>query len=226
MTEEVGSRLAAVLNDIRAAERAAGRAPGSVRLVAVGKRHPADMLRRAWLAGQRDFGENYVQEALSKMAALADLVGLEWHFIGAIQGNKTAEIARRFAWVHTVDRARIAERLSSQRPDTLPPLAVLLQVNISGEASKHGCAPHELPSLVAAVRALPRLALRGLMALPEPTADIAAQRRAFAALARLAGACDPPLPELSMGTTADLHAAIAEGATMVRVGTAVFGPRA
>jgi len=226
MTEAIEARLAAVLNELRAAEAASGRVPGSVRLIAVGKRHPAALLRRAYLAGQRAFGENYLQEATAKMAALADLAELEWHFIGAIQGNKTADIAARFAWVHTVDRARTAERLSAQRPAGLPPLKLCLQINISDEPSKHGCKVADLPALVAAVRALPGLELRGLMALPAPTADYAAQRRAFAAVAALARACTPPLSELSMGTSADLRAAVAEGATMVRVGTAVFGPRA
>lgn len=226
MTEAIEARLAAVLSELRAQEAAAGRALGSVRLIAVGKRHPAALLRRAYLAGQRAFGENYLQEATAKMAELADLTEIEWHFIGAIQGNKTAEIAARFAWVHTVDRARVAERLSAQRPAGLPPLKVCVQVNISDEPSKHGCRPDELPLLAATVRSLPGLDLRGLMALPAPTADYPAQRRAFAAVAALARACTPPLGELSMGTSEDLRAAIAEGATMVRVGTAVFGSRA
>lgn len=226
MTQAIETRLAAVRSQLRAAEAACGRAPGSVRLIAVGKRQPAAALRQAYLAGQRAFGENYLQEAAGKMAELADLADLEWHFIGAVQGNKAADVAARFAWVHTVDRARIAERLNAGRPAGMAPLKVCVQVNISGEPSKHGCSAADLPALLATVRALPRLALRGLMAMPAPTPDEVAQRRAFAALAALARATTPPLDELSMGTSGDLRAAIAEGATMVRVGTAVFGPRA
>ncbi|MGE0485112.1 MAG: YggS family pyridoxal phosphate-dependent enzyme [Gammaproteobacteria bacterium] len=220
----VAERLAAVETAIAAAATRHGRRADAVRLVAVSKRQPAAAINEAWAAGQRRFGENYLQEALDKQDELAAL-DVEWHFIGAIQGNKTAAIAARFDWVHTVDRARIATRLNDQRPAGRPPLKVLLQVNISDEASKSGVLPADLPALVEHVRALPRLDLRGLMALPAPTVDPAAQRRAFAAVAALARACGPGLDELSIGTSDDFDAAIAEGATLVRLGTAVFGPR-
>jgi len=223
--EDIARKVGEVHATIAGLARACGRAPDSVRLVAASKTQPPAALRAAFAAGQRAFGENYLQEARAKQEALADLP-IEWHFIGAIQGNKTAEIAARFDWVHTVDRARIANRLSAQRPPGRPPLKVLIEVNISGEASKHGCAPAEVPALAATIRALPGLELVGLMSLPAPNTDEAAQRAAFAAVAELAAALDPPLPELSMGTTADYAAAIAEGATLVRLGTAVFGPRA
>ena len=222
--QDIASRLARVQAALRAAEHEHGRAPGSVALVAVSKTQGADAIAAAYAAGQRAFGENYVQEALAKQAALTALP-LEWHFIGPLQGNKTAEVAANFSWVHSVDRLRIAERLSRQRPEGLPPLNVLIQVNISGEASKHGVAPEALPALAAQVADLPRLRLRGLMALPEPTPDFALQRAAFRALAELLRACPVPMDSLSMGTTDDFAAAIAEGATMVRIGTAVFGPR-
>ncbi|MCB1746269.1 MAG: YggS family pyridoxal phosphate-dependent enzyme [Gammaproteobacteria bacterium] len=221
---DVAARLAAVETAIAEAARRHGRDAAAVRLVAVSKRQPAAALRAAHAAGQRRFGENYLQEAQAKQEALADL-DLEWHFIGVIQGNKTAAIAERFDWVHTVDRARIATRLNDQRPAGRAPLKVLLQVNISGEASKGGVLPAELPALVAQVRGLPQLDLRGLMALPAPHADPAAQRAAFAAVARLARECGPGLDELSIGTSDDFASAIAEGATLVRLGTAVFGPR-
>jgi hypothetical protein len=196
-------------------------------LVAVSKTHPAEMVRAAAAAGQRDFGENYVQEALAKIAALSDLP-LAWHFIGPIQSNKTRAIAESFHWVHSVDREKIAVRLSDARPAHLPPLNVCIEVNVSGEASKSGVAPEELAALAKHVSSLPRLALRGLMAIPEPTPDAELQRRRFRMLRELKDALvgeGLALDTLSMGMSADLETAIAEGATMVRVGTAIFGER-
>lgn len=224
MTDPEGERLAALTATIRTLEARYGRAPGAVSLLAVSKRQSVAAMRRLCAAGQRAFGENYVQEALGKQAELHDLA-LDWHFIGPIQGNKTAEIAANFSWVHSLDRMRIAERLNRQRPAELPPLNVMIEVNISGEATKHGVARDELGALIEGVRRLPRLALRGLMTLPEPTPDVARQRAAFAALAALARNAVPPLEELSMGTSDDYPAAIAEGATWVRLGTLLFGPR-
>lgn len=210
----------------RAAE-AAGRDAAEVRLLAVSKTWPADSVREAAAAGQRAFGENYVQEGAEKVDALAGL-GLEWHFIGPLQSNKTRLVANRFAWVHSIDRLKIAERLSAQRDAHLPPLEVCIQVNVSGEASKSGVAPGELPALARAVAGLPRLRLRGLMAIPEPTSDVALQRARFATLRQLRDQLNADglaLDTLSMGMSDDLEAAIAEGSTMVRVGTAIFGSR-
>ena len=222
---DVSVRLAHLLQTIRECEARAERVPGSVGLVAVSKRQPASAILQAYAAGQRAFGENYVQEALIKIAALAELT-IEWHFIGPLQGNKTAAVAANFSWVHSLDRLHLAERLNQQRPHTLPPLNVCIQINVSGEASKHGIGADELPALAAAVTMLPRLRLRGLMTLPAPTPDVVAQRAAFATVAGLARSCTVPLDTLSMGTSDDFAAAIAEGATLVRVGTALFGPRA
>jgi pyridoxal phosphate enzyme (YggS family) len=210
----------------RAAE-AAGRDAAEVRLLAVSKTWPADSVREAAAAGQRAFGENYVQEGAEKVDALAGL-GLEWHFIGPLQSNKTRLVANRFVWVHSIDRLKIAERLSAQRDAHLPPLEVCIQVNVSGEASKSGVAPGELPELAHAVAGLPRLRLRGLMAIPEPTSDVALQRARFATLRQLRDQLNADglaLDTLSMGMSDDLEAAIAEGSTMVRVGTAIFGSR-
>jgi pyridoxal phosphate enzyme (YggS family) len=210
----------------RAAE-AAGRDAAEVRLLAVSKTWPADSVREAAAAGQRAFGENYVQEGAEKVDALAGL-GLEWHFIGPLQSNKTRLVANRFAWVHSIDRLKIAERLSAQRDAHLPPLEVCIQVNVSGEASKSGVAPGELPELAHAVAGLPRLRLRGLMAIPEPTSNVALQRARFATLRQLRDQLNADglaLDTLSMGMSDDLEAAIAEGSTMVRVGTAIFGSR-
>ena len=219
---EVNGRIA------RACEMA-GRPVPSVTLLAVSKTQPPQAVRVALAAGQARFGENYVAEALDKMAALADLrPRLEWHLIGPLQANKTRAVAERFDWVHSVDRLRIAERLSAQRPPDLPPLQVCLQVNISGEDSKSGLAPAEVPALARAVAALPRLRLRGLMAIPEPATDVEAQRRPHRALRELLEALRHDgleLDTLSMGMTADLEAAVAEGATLVRIGTALFGAR-
>ena len=223
----IQNNLQAVLGRIAAACKAAGKPESAVRLVAVSKTFPAETVRAAAAAGQRDFGENYLQEALAKMQALADLP-LVWHFIGPIQSNKTRAIAEAFQWVHSVDREKIAARLSEARPAHLPPLNVCIEVNVSGEASKSGVAPDALAALARRVAALPRLALRGLMAIPEPTPDQAQQRRSFRAVRELKDALVRdgfPLDTLSMGMSADLEAAIAEGATMVRVGTAIFGER-
>jgi pyridoxal phosphate enzyme (YggS family) len=201
----------------------------SVTLLAVGKTFEAAALREAHAAGQRAFGENYVQEALAKMAALADLrPRIEWHLIGPLQANKTRDVAAAFDWVHGIDRLRIAERLAAQRPAGLAPLQVCLQVNISGEASKSGLRPEDVAPVARAVAALPRLTLRGLMAIPEPALDFEAQRRPHRALHELLDvlrADGLALDTLSIGMSADLEAAIAEGATIVRVGTAIFGAR-
>ena len=208
----------------------AGRAPGAAALLAVSKTCPAEAVRAAHAAGQTAFGENYVQEALAKIEALVDLrPQLQWHLIGPLQSNKTRQVAEAFDWVHSVDRLKVAQRLSAQRPAWLPPMQVCLQVNISGEASKSGLAPHEVAPLAQAVAALPNLRLRGLMAIPEPAGDLAAQRlphRALAALLQTVNAATGlSLDTLSMGMSADLEAAVLEGATWVRVGTAVFGGR-
>ncbi|MCG6573159.1 YggS family pyridoxal phosphate-dependent enzyme [Pseudomonas sp. AF32] len=220
----IADNIAQVVSRIRAAEQAAQRAEHSVQLLAVSKTKPAQALREAYAAGLRDFGENYLQEALGKQAELTDLP-LIWHFIGPIQSNKTRAIAEHFAWVHSVDRLKIAQRLSEQRPAELPPLNICIQVNVSGEASKSGCTPTDLPALADAISALPRLRLRGLMAIPEPTEDRTAQDAAFAAVQRLQASLDLPLDTLSMGMSHDLESAIAQGATWVRIGTALFGAR-
>lgn len=224
----LSGRLQNLVMRIAGAAVAAGRDPAGVRLLAVSKTWPAESVREAAAAGQRAFGENYVQEGVAKVEALADL-GLEWHFIGPLQSNKTRLVANRFAWVHSIDRLKIAERLAEQRDVHLPPLDVCIQVNVSGEASKSGVAPADLPELARAVASLPRLRLRGLMAIPEPTPDVALQRARFASLRMLRdelNAAGLGLDTLSMGMSDDLEAAIAEGSTMVRVGTAIFGARA
>jgi len=212
---------------IAAACAAGGRAPATVALLAVAKSWPASAVRAAAAVGQRAFGESYAQEALAKQAELADLA-LEWHFIGPLQSNKTRPVAEHFAWVHSVERLKIAERLSEQRPPGLPPLNVCVQVNVSGEASKSGCAPEAAPALCRAIAILPRLRLRGLMAIPEPTGDAALARRRFVVLRELRDALNAEglaLDTLSMGMSHDMEAAIMEGATIVRVGTALFGER-
>lgn len=209
---------------IRAAAHAGGRDVRQIGLLAVSKTKPADMIRAAHAAGLQDFGENYLQEALEKQQELADLP-LVWHFIGPVQSNKTRAIAEHFAWVHSVERLKIAERLSAQRPAHLPPLNICLQVNISDETSKSGCSAEELPALAAAVSQLPNLRLRGLMAIPEPSADPNEQRAVFARLRMLRDELGLSLDTLSMGMSHDLEAAIAEGATWVRIGTALFGAR-
>jgi len=212
---------------VRAAERA-GREPGSVRLLAVSKLQPTALVRAAAEAGQTEFGENYVQEGIDKAAALADLPGLAWHFIGQLQGNKTREVAATFDWVHTVDRERIASRLSAQRPQQATPLQILLQVRLADEPGKGGVTPADVPALAAAVSALPGLRLRGLMCIPPPAADLEEQRRPFRQLRELMeslNAAGHRLDTLSMGMSDDLEAAVLEGATIVRVGTAIFGRR-
>ena len=196
-------------------------------LLAVSKTRPPGDIQAAFEAGLRDFGESYLREAVAKIDYLSDLP-LTWHFIGPIQSNKTRPIAEHFQWVHSVDREKIARRLNDQRPAELPPLQVCLQVNISGEKSKSGCSPAQLPELARIVDALPMLSLRGLMAIPAATKDEARQREAFARLRMIFEELQADFPEmdtLSMGMSADLEAAIAEGSTLVRVGTAIFGPR-
>lgn len=225
---DVATSLREVRARVERAARACGRAPESVALLAVSKGHGPGALRAAWTAGQRRFGESYLQEALAKREALSGLEA-EWHFIGPIQSNKAKRIAAHFDWVHSLDRPELAERLHRHRPAALAPLEVCIQVNVSGEASKRGVAPEEVASLAEVVAGLARLRLRGLMAIPAPERDPRRQRIPFAALRALledlrtrghAG-----LDTLSMGMSADLEAAVAEGATIVRVGTAIFGPR-
>lgn len=222
------NRLQVVKSRIEAASRACGRDARDIVLVAVSKGHDAAAIRAAFALGQRDFGESYVQEALDKMATLTDLP-IVWHFIGPLQGNKTRAVAEHFDWVHSVDRIRIAARLAAQRPAALSAQNVCLQVNISGETSKHGVAPQALPELAQGVAQLSRLRLRGLMAIPEPTDDTERARTRFLALAQLRDALNREghaLDTLSMGMSDDFEAAIEAGSTMVRVGTAIFGPRA
>lgn len=221
----IAQRLAEVRHRLAEAERKAGRAAGSVGLVAVGKTWPASALVEVYQQGQRDFGENYLQEALAKQDELQGL-DIVWHFIGPIQSNKTKPLAERFQWVHGVDRLKIAQRLSEQRPADLPPLNLCLQVNVSGEDSKSGIALEDLPTLAHAVAALPRLRLRGLMAIPAPSEDIEEQRQAFRGLREaLEGLRMEGVETLSMGMSHDLEAAVLEGATWVRIGTAIFGER-
>ena len=229
----ISHNLQLVSHRIKQACAAADRAQDEVTLLAVSKTFGPEAVREAAACGQFRFGENYVQEALDKMAALGDArasggQALEWHLIGPLQSNKTRPVAERFDWVHSVDRLKIAQRLSEQRPAGLPPLNVLVQVNTSGEDSKSGIAPAEAPALARAIALLPRLRLRGLMALPAPSPDEAAQHAAHHGLKTLFDTLRAeglPLDTLSMGMSADLEAAIAEGATMVRVGTAIFGGR-
>ena len=230
----INDNLQVVGARIRRAAHAAGRDPGEVRLLAVTKTFPPAAIEEAFAAGQGSFGENYVQEATDKMGLLARLMGeerlrgLEWHLIGPLQGNKARIAAERFDWVQSIEREKIARRLSEARPDAAVPLNVLIQVNVSGESTKNGVAPAEVASLAEKIAALPRLRLRGLMAIPEPTDDPGLQRERFRTVRRLfqrlnGGGLE--LDTLSMGMSQDLEAAIAEGATMVRVGTAIFGER-
>jgi len=227
------SQIAAHLDETHAriaqAERAAHRPAGCVTLLAVSKTFPAQAVREAYSAGQRAFGENYVQEALGKITELADLRNaLEWHFIGPLQSNKTRQVAEHFDWVHSVDRLKIAQRLSEQRPPELPPLNICLQVNISGETSKSGVSPDTALEVAHAVAALPRLRLRGLMSIPESADTLEQQRaphRALHALYETLRADGLALDTLSAGMSSDLEAAVLEGATMVRIGTAIFGAR-
>ncbi|MDN5486558.1 MAG: YggS family pyridoxal phosphate-dependent enzyme [Pseudomonas sp.] len=220
----IADNIGLVSQRIRAAADAVQRDASSIHLLAVSKTKPAQAVRDAYAAGLHDFGENYLQEALGKQADLTDLP-LSWHFIGPIQSNKTRAIAEHFAWVHSVDRLKIAQRLSEQRPADLPPLNICIQVNVSGEASKSGCTPADLPALATAISALPRLKLRGLMAIPEPTEDRAEQDAAFATVRDLQASLNLALDTLSMGMSHDLESAIAQGATWVRIGTALFGAR-
>lgn len=225
----IAENLQEVHARIERAASAAQRPTDAIRLLAVSKTFPADDIRAAFAAGQRAFGENYVQEAVSKIEALADLrTEIEWHFIGPLQSNKTRPVAEHFDWVHSIDRLKIAQRLSEQRPDTLPPLNVCLQVNVSGEASKSGVAPEDAPAVAREIASLPKLRLRGLMSIPEPAADLAAQREPHRILRELyetLRAQGVALDTLSMGMSGDLEAAVLEGATMVRIGTAIFGKR-
>ena len=223
----IAANLQAVRSRIARAAQAAHRHSGDIALVAVSKTFPAGHIAEAFAAGQEAFGENHVQEAVDKITVLAAL-SINWHFIGPIQSNKTRLIAERFQWVHSVDREKIAQRLNAARPDDAPPLNVCIQVNVSGEAAKSGVAPGEETKLADAIAHLPRLKLRGLMAIPEPTTDVPLQRRRFALLRELKdrlAARGHALDTLSMGMSDDLEAAIMEGATMVRVGTAIFGQR-
>ena len=227
----IAENLQAVEATIASAAEAANRPRSSVRLLAVSKTFPAEAVLKAMAAGQQAFGENYLQEALDKIALVARAqpeAPVEWHFIGPIQSNKTRPIASSFQWVHTVERLKIAQRLSEQRPPELGPLNVCIQVNISGEASKSGAQEDEVPELARQVAQLPNLRLRGLMAIPEPQADAALQRQAFARLRALAERLrleGLALDTLSMGMSGDMQAAIMEGATIVRIGSAIFGAR-
>ena len=223
----LANRLATLRRHIGELERRWCRAEGSVRLLAVSKTKSAEAVREAFEAGQRDFGENQLQDALGKLDPLSELP-LSWHFIGHVQSNKTRDIAARFDWVQSIDREHVAVRLNDHRPVGLPPLNVCIQVNISEEASKSGVAPEAVPALAQRILALPRLRLRGLMAIPRPEPDFRAQRRPFGRMREMLSALELDgfdVDTLSIGMTDDMEAAIAEGATMVRIGTAIFGPR-
>lgn len=228
LNHTIAERLAKVIERIQQAAQAAGRNCETVRLIAVSKTHPAEAVAQAYACGLRDFGENYVQESLEKQIGLKDLAGIQWHFIGPIQSNKTRPIAENFAWIHSIDREKIAQRLNDQRPADLAPLQVCLQVNIDDESTKSGVSPGELPALAKAVSQMPRLQLRGLMAIPAASNTPEQQYQAFRKL-RIAleelQAQGYRMDTLSMGMSGDLEAAIAEGATMVRVGTDIFGAR-
>ena len=227
----IARNLQSVRDRINAACLAAGRHPDSVRLLAVSKTFGADAVIEATSEGQRAFGENYIAEGVEKILALRDHAGLEWHCIGPIQSNKTRLVAEHFDWVQSVDRLKIAQRLSEQRPSHLPPLQICLQVNIDGGANKSGVAPEALMALIQEVIQLPNLTLRGLMTIPEPAIDMGAARAVHSEAKVLfdqinrAGVLSKPMDTLSMGMTSDLEAAIAAGSTMVRVGTAIFGAR-
>jgi pyridoxal phosphate enzyme (YggS family) len=227
----ISENLQLVQHRIATSAQAAGRDPTSITLLAVSKTFDAQAVLTAAQAGQRTFGENYAQEAIDKISATRELspnLQLEWHFIGPIQSNKTRQIAEHFDWVHSVDRLKIAQRLSEQRPADMPPLQICLQVNVSGEATKSGLEPDVLLDLARVVNTLPNIRLRGLMAIPEPTEDVEQQRSAFAKLRLMQNdlrAVGIPTDTLSMGMSADMDAAIAEGATIVRIGTAIFGGR-
>ncbi|MDV6343134.1 YggS family pyridoxal phosphate-dependent enzyme [Nitrosomonas sp. Is37] len=223
----IATRLQAIKSRIAEAARNAGRQPEDILLLAASKTNPPEKVREAWEAGQTVFGENYLQEGLIKIRALADLP-IEWHFIGPIQSNKTTPIAENFLWVHSVDREKIAVRLSNARPESLPPLQVCVQVNVSGEVTKSGVAPEQAAELAAFVSQLPRLKLRGLMAVPELTSATALQREQFEIIRKIFEQLKKDgfdIDTLSMGMSEDMDIAIAEGATIVRIGTAIFGPR-
>ncbi len=224
---QLSDNIAKVRERVRVSAQKNGRDPADILLLAVSKTRPAEDIRQAHACGLTAFGENYLQEARQKIDALSGL-NIDWHFIGPIQSNKTRDIARLFTWVHSVDRLKVAQRLSAQRPAHLPPLQICVQVNISGELSKAGVEPSQLPQLVAEIASLERVHLRGLMAIPAASDDPASQRLAFARLRSLLSglqAGNSGLDTLSMGMSGDMEAAIAEGATIVRVGTAIFGPR-
>ncbi|MCB1744496.1 MAG: YggS family pyridoxal phosphate-dependent enzyme [Gammaproteobacteria bacterium] len=228
-SDEVAANLIALRKTIAELEQRHDRTPGSVKLLAVSKTKPWQAVRAAYEAGQLDFGENHLQDALTKLDApeLRD-TEIVWHFIGPVQSNKSRTVAERFAWVHSLDRERLAQRLNDQRPPHLPPLNVCIQVNLSGEASKSGVSADELSSLAQSVARLPRLRLRGLMTLPRPSDDAQAQRLPFRTLRELLLALNRDgfeLDTLSMGMSNDMESAIAEGSTMVRIGTAIFGAR-
>lgn len=231
MTNSIADNIGSVTRRIQKATMTAGRENGAARLLAVSKTRSSGDIRAAVSKGLHAFGENYLQEALDKMAELRDLPELEWHFIGPIQSNKTRAIAEHFGWVHSVDRLKIAKRLSDQRPDALPALNICIQVNVDGETSKAGCTLDELPELARQLAALPRLCLRGLMAIPDPSQSDTELKHRFQILAEalktlqedLSG--EEALDTLSMGMSSDLELAINEGATWVRVGTALFGER-
>ena len=225
----IETRFQQVRDRIQIAEKVCGR-PGAVKLLAVSKTRPASLVRKAWYIGQRDFGENHVQEGIDKIQALQDLDGICWHFIGPLQSNKTRPVARYFDWMHSVDRLKIARRLSQQRSGHQSPLNICIQVNISEEDTKSGVSPEQVLSLATEIMALPNLKLRGLMAIPVPTDDPVAQHAAFRAMSELLTTLQERWPEqaldtLSMGMSNDLEAAIEEGATIVRIGTALFGTR-
>ncbi|WP_339935121.1 YggS family pyridoxal phosphate-dependent enzyme [Vreelandella glaciei] len=230
LNESLGSSYDQARERLRNALEAAGRAQDAAKLLAVSKTKPAAMIRQVWQLGQREFGENYLQEALEKQTELADLDDIVWHFIGPLQSNKTRAVAEHFDWVHSVDRLKIAKRLSEQRPAHLAPLNICLQVNISREESKAGVLPEALEELAKEVATLPNLHLRGLMAIPAPAEGVDAQRQPLAALREALTSLqsslpDAPLDTLSMGMSDDLEAAVLEGATLVRLGTAIFGTR-
>ncbi len=233
---DIATRLQQVVTRVRAAEKRFGRQSGCVQILPVSKTRPPEDITQVAQAGYTAFGESYLQEAQKKIAALASLklstTGLHWHFIGPIQSNKTQTIATLFHWVHSVDREKIARRLNDQRPENLPPLNICLQVNISGEKSKSGIKPSALIELASSIIELPRLRLRGLMAIPAPDTDFEQQRQAFKAVHKTfdslkmeLGDAGEAMDTLSMGMSNDLEAAIAEGSTMVRIGTDIFGPR-
>lgn len=223
----IESALHSVKERIAIAARNAGRQPDEILLLAASKTNPPEQIKKAWLAGQTIFGENYLQEALEKIRVLSDLP-VEWHFIGPVQSNKTKRIAENFAWVHSIDRKKIAARLSRDRPETFPPLQVCLQVNVSGENTKSGVSPESALELASYVTGLPHIKLRGLMAVPELTTATALQRSQFHTLRVIYDQLKQDgfdLDTLSMGMSEDMDMAIAEGATIVRIGTAIFGPR-